>query len=141
MMSRDIRDMSTVHDLKPQPQAQHKRRVLVVDDNLDAVHSMAMLIKMYGHEVQFAINALAAIDVARTFKPDVILLDVNLPDFNGDDIARQIRWEPGLEKTRMIAITGKGDDAVRQRVLAAGCEAVYLKPLNPATLESILASA
>jgi CheY-like chemotaxis protein len=129
--------MSSVHSLKPNPQ--RKRRVLVVDDNLDAVHSMAMLIKMYGHEVQFAINAFAAIDIARSFRPDVILLDVNMPCFGGDDVARQIKWEPGLENTRMIAITGNPDDEVRARVLKAGCEALFAKPVAPALLEDLLA--
>ena len=125
-----------LHSVKPN--AQPKRRVLVVDDNLDAVHSMAMLIKMYGHEVQFAINAFAAIDIARQFRPDVILLDVHLPDFKGDDIARQLRWEPGLERTRLIAITGRADDEVRDRVLKAGCEALYIKPIEPSVLEDLL---
>ena len=125
-----------LHSVKPS--AHPKRRVLVVDDNLDAVHSMAMLIKMYGHEVQFAINAFAAIDIARQFRPDVILLDVHLPDFKGDDIARQLRWEPGLERTRLIAITGRADDEVRDRVLKAGCEALYIKPIEPSVLEDLL---
>src|SRR5687767_9838907 len=82
-----------------------RRRVLVVEDNLDAVHSMAMLIKMMGHECQFAINGFAALDIARTFRPEIILLDIALPDFEGYDIARQLRWEPGLEGCRIIAIT------------------------------------
>jgi CheY-like chemotaxis protein len=129
--------ISPIHSLKPS--AYPKRRVLVVDDNLDAVHSMAMLVKMYGHEVQFAINGMAALDIARSFRPDVILLDVSLPDVNGDDIARQLKWEPGLEKTRLIAITGRADDATRERVLKAGCEGIFLKPLDASVLEEILA--
>jgi CheY-like chemotaxis protein len=100
---------------------------------------MAMLVKMYGHEVQFAINGMAALDIARSFRPDVILLDVSLPDVNGDDIARQLKWEPGLEKMRMIAITGRADDATRERVLKAGCEGIFLKPLDASVLEEILA--
>jgi two-component system CheB/CheR fusion protein len=100
---------------------------------------MAMLLKAMGHEVQFAINGLAAIDVARKFRPEVILLDIGLPDFKGDDIARQLRWEPGLEHTRMIAVTGRGDDDVRRRALDAGCEQFCLKPLAPELLEEILA--
>jgi CheY-like chemotaxis protein len=113
--------------------------VLVVDDNLDAVHMMAALLRLMGHEVDFAINGFAAIDVARKFKPDVILLDIGLPDFKGDKIATQLRFEPGLEKTRIIAITGQRLDQVEGRALAAGCEAVYAKPIAPETLESLLA--
>jgi CheY-like chemotaxis protein len=115
-----------------------KRRVLVVDDNLDAVHSMAMLLKTLGHEVQFAINGFAALDVARKFRPEVILLDIGLPDFQGDDIARQLKWEPGLEGTRMIALTGRNDDEVRQRAIEAGCEQFHVKPLDMPTLEALL---
>ena len=130
--------MSTVVNLKPAPVA--KRRVLVVEDNLDSVHSMAVLLKMMGHEVEFAINGFAAMDIARRFRPEFILLDVSLPDFSGDKIARQLKYEPGLEKTRMIAITGLPLDQVKVRVLEAGCEAVYAKPIAPAVLEELLAN-
>jgi CheY-like chemotaxis protein len=58
---------------------------------------MAMLLRVMGHDVQFAINGFAAIDVARTFHPEVILLDIGLPDFRGDETARQLKFEPGLE--------------------------------------------
>jgi CheY-like chemotaxis protein len=130
--------MSAVVNLKPAPVA--KRRVLVVEDNLDSVHSMAVLLKMMGHEVEFAINGLAAMDIARRFRPEFILLDVSLPDFTGDRIALQLRYEPGLEKTRMIALTGLPMDQVKARVLEAGCEAVYAKPIAPAVLEELLAT-
>jgi CheY-like chemotaxis protein len=127
---------STVRSLRPE--AQPKRRVLVVDDDLDAVHSMAMLLKAMGHDVQFAINGLAAIDVARTFRPELILLDIGLPDFKGDEIARQLRWEPGLEKTRIVAMSGRSEDDVRQRALGAGCKDFCVKPLDAAALEAFL---
>jgi CheY-like chemotaxis protein len=130
---------ATVTSLKPNPQA--KRRVLVVDDNLDAVHSMAMLLRVMGHDVQFAINGFAAIDVARSFRPDVILLDIGLPDFRGDEIARQLKFEPGLQRTRIIAVSGSSDEETQRRVLGNGCEAFYVKPLAPFMLEEILAKA
>lgn len=127
---------ATVASLKPHPQS--KRRVLVVDDDLDTVHSMAMLLRVMGHEVQFAINGFAAIDVARRFRPEVILLDIGLPDFRGDEISRQLKFEPGLEQVRIIALTGHSDEETQRRVLQNGCEALYVKPLAPATLEEIL---
>jgi CheY-like chemotaxis protein len=126
----------TIHTLGAKLGA--KRRVLVVDDNLDAVHSMAMLLKMLGHEVQFAINGFAALDVARKFRPEIILLDIGLPDFQGDQIARQLKWEPGLERTRIIAVTGRNDDEVRQRAIEAGCEEFFVKPLDMPMLEALL---
>jgi CheY-like chemotaxis protein len=127
---------ATVVSLRPD--APPRRRVLIVEDNLDSVHSMAALIKMMGHDVRFAINGLAAIEEARHFHPDIILLDIGLPDVKGHVIARQLRFEPGLEKTRIVAITGLPDD-LRAHALDAGCEDFYRKPIDPAKLEELLA--
>lgn len=129
--------MATVHSLKPSAEA--KRKVLVVEDNLDSVHTMAVLIKSMGHEVQFAINGFAALDAARTFLPDVIFLDIGLPDFKGDEIARQLKFEPGLENVRIIALTGLPLGDVEQRARSAGCEQVFAKPINPAEIEKLIA--
>jgi CheY-like chemotaxis protein len=115
--------------------------VLVVEDNLDAVHSMAMLIKTMGHVVRFAINGFAALELAREFRPDVILLDIGLPDLQGCEIARQLKWEPGLERTRMLAISGRSDQELRRQALDAGCDELLVKPLDPSLLEEILGDA
>jgi CheY-like chemotaxis protein len=115
-----------------------RRRVLIVEDDLDSVHSMAMLIRMMGHEVQFAINGFAAIDIARNYRPDIVLLDLGLPDFSGDHIATQLRYEPGLEHTRIIAISGLPEQHLEQRALKAGCAEFYRKPIDPAKLEEVL---
>jgi CheY-like chemotaxis protein len=129
--------MASVTNLRPVPDL--KRRVLVVEDDLDSVHSMTTLIRMMGHEVQFAINGFAAIDVARTYRPDIMIVDIGLPDFNGDQLARQLRYEPGLEKIRMIAISGLPQENLEQRALKAGCAEFYRKPIDPAKLEELLA--
>jgi CheY-like chemotaxis protein len=93
-----------------------ERAVLVVEDDLDSVHSMALLIKMMGHEVQFAINGMAALDIARTFRPDIVILDIGLPDFEGDHIARQLSASsPGLENTQLIAISGLPEEHLESR--------------------------
>ena len=128
--------MATVTNLRPL--AETKRRVLVVEDNLDSVHSMATLIRMMGHDVQFAINGLAAIDIARTYRPDIILLDIGLPDVKGDHIARQLRFEPGLENTRIIAMSGLPEERLEDRARKAGCEEFYRKPIDPTKLEELL---
>jgi CheY-like chemotaxis protein len=127
---------ATVHPLKPG--VAPKRRVLVVEDNLDSVHSMATLVKMMGHEVQFAINGFAALDIARSFRPDIILLDIGLPDFNGCDIARQLRWEEPLKNTRFVAISALPAEQYRQAALDAGCHEFYAKPIDPSVLEDLL---
>ena len=131
--------MATIHSLRGGEPPQPTRRVLVVEDNLDSVHSMAVLLRMMGHEVQFAINGFAALDIARKFKPDVVLLDLSLPDFNGCEIAQQLKWEPGMEKARLIAISALPIAQARQRALEAGCEAFYAKPIEPGLLERLLA--
>ena len=121
--------MATLHRLKQNPPP--RKRVLVVEDDLDSVHSMAMLIKMMGHEVQFAINGFAALDIARSFRPDIVILDIGLPDFEGDHIARQLRYEPGLEHTQLIAISGLPEEHLEEKALRAGCGEFYRKPIDP----------
>jgi CheY-like chemotaxis protein len=128
--------MVTVRNLRPAPQV--KRRVLVVEDNLDSVHSMTILIRMMGHECQFAINGFAALDIARQFRPDVILLDIGLPDFKGFDIARQLRWEPEFQTTRFIAVSALPAQQYKQAALDAGCTDFYPKPIDPNVLEELL---
>jgi two-component system CheB/CheR fusion protein len=90
------RTLATVHPLKTG--AALKRRVLVVEDNLDSVHSMAVLVKMMGHEVEFAINGFAALEVARKFRPDIVLLDIGLPDFDGCKIRSTAKVGTGFRE-------------------------------------------
>ena len=131
--------MATLHRIKPNPAP--KRRILVVEDDLDSVHSMAMLIKMMGHEVQFAINGMAAIDIARTFRPDIIILDIGLPDFKGDHIARQLRFEPGLENTQFIAISGLPEERMSMLGFPAARSAFQRaskSPVRPGTSSTLM---
>jgi CheY-like chemotaxis protein len=129
----------TLTVVNPRSNPAPMRRVLVVDDNLDAVHSMAFLLREQGHDVQFAINGFAAIEIARKFRPEVILLDIALPDFSGADIARQLKWEPGLEKALIVAVSGHSDELHRRKALDAGCSEYHVKPLDTTVLEAILA--
>jgi CheY-like chemotaxis protein len=131
--------MSNVHNLRAI--AEVRRRVLVVEDNLDAVHSMALLVRMMGHDVRFAINGFAALEVARQFRPDVILLDIGLPDFTGCEIARQLKWEPHLGHTRIFAISALPERDYKQAALDAGCEEFYSKPMDVVRLEALLQTA
>ena len=99
---------------------------------------MATLIKTLGHDVQFALTGFAAIRIASSFRPEIVLLDIGLPDTKGDKVAKQIKSERGLENVRIIAITGRSEDEDRRRALAAGCEDYRIKPLDPAVLEQLL---
>jgi CheY-like chemotaxis protein len=70
-----------------------------------------------------------------------VIVDFNLPDFKGDKLATQLKFEPGLENARLIALTGRPDDETKQRALAAGCQDFYIKPMAPSVLEKILQDA
>jgi two-component system CheB/CheR fusion protein len=137
--SRPDEPKGTIHPLKAA--AAQKRRVLVIEDNLDSVQSMAILVKMMGHEVEFAINGYAALAVARRFRPHIVLLDIGLPDFNGCKIAEQLRWEPDFQDTRFIAISALPAQLHRQAALDAGCTDFFPKPIDPKVLEKILGDA
>ena len=113
------------------------RRVLIVDDNLDYVHSLTALLRAMGHQVNFAINATVALSVAQSFRPDLVLLDVGLPDGDGRLLAEQLRSEAGLEDISIVCVTGRVDEVPR-RSLEAGCDAHYLKPIDAALIESLL---
>ena len=118
---------------KPAP-----KRVLVVEDNLDAVHLLAILVRSMGYEADFAINGYAALEVAKRFRPDIVLLDLALPDVSGWTVARQLRQAPESSNARIYAVTGHYGAAERGRSLAAGCDEHLLKPLDPARLEKLL---
>ena len=114
------------------------RRILVVDDNLDAAQSLAMLLQMDGHETALAHDGRRALEMAKSFNPEVILLDIGLPLLNGYEVARQVRGQPGGEAIKLIAVTGWGQDQDRQQALAAGFDYHLTKPLDPARLSSLL---
>jgi DNA-binding response OmpR family regulator len=90
------------------------RRVLIVDDNLDTTRSYVLLLRSMGHEVQYAINGYAALGLARTFRPEVVLLDIGLPDFDGCELAQLIRNELGSERVRILAVTGRSRPVARR---------------------------
>jgi len=115
-----------------------RRRVLVIDDSLDYLRSMVLLLRSMGHYANFAINATAAIPVARRFRPDVVLLDVGLPDGDGRLLAEQLRKEAGLGDIQIVCVTGRMHEDPR-RSIEAGCDAHYVKPLDSPTLHRVLA--
>lgn len=114
------------------------KRVLIIEDNLDAVHSMALLLRDMGHEVEYALDGYAGIEAAWRFRPEFILLDLGLPGLDGFDVCRRLKRELGLAYCRVIAITGYAEDEYRIRSKAAGCEMHLIKPVPPRVLEELL---
>lgn len=116
-------------------------RVLVVDDNTDAAQSLAMLLRCQGHEATVAYEGQTALDVAATRKPEVILLDIGLPDMDGFEVCRRLRQQAGLEQAMLVALTGYGQDEDRRRSQEAGFHAHLVKPVEMDQLEALLARA
>jgi PAS domain S-box-containing protein len=116
-----------------------RRRVLVADDNLDAAESLAMLLTMMGHEVRAANDGAQAVEQADQFRPDLILMDVGMPKLDGLQAATQIRSFAWGASPVIVALTGWGQEADRQRSKAAGCDEHLVKPLDFERLSELLA--
>lgn len=129
--------MSAVSDIRPN--LARKRRVLVIEDNIDGARLLAALIHTMGHEVDYAINGYAALKMVDTFQPDVLIVDLALPDMTGWAVARELRKRPGGDSLRMYATTGRYGEEGRQRSLAVGFDEHLLKPVDPAVIEKLLA--
>jgi CheY-like chemotaxis protein len=118
-----------------------KRRILVVDDNLDAALSLSRLIALLGHDVNVARDGNSALFIARSMRPDFVLLDIGLPGSDGFQVAEALRREPGLGTLKIIAITGRGEEEDRERSQQAGIDYYLLKPVDIPFLESLLGKA
>jgi CheY-like chemotaxis protein len=116
-------------------------RILVVDDNLDAAHTLSLFLRASGHTVEVVYCALDAIDVAAVFKPQVCLLDIGLPDIDGNELARRLRALPDMENATLIAATGYGRQQDREQARQAGFDHYLVKPLNTLQLGDLLAQA
>ena len=106
------------------------RRIAIADDNHIAVQSAAMLLQLLGCQVKTAEDGLAAIGLAKRFRPDAMLLDIGMPKLNGYDACRAIRELPGGDQMVLIAISGWGEDGARRRTQEAGFDAHMVKPVN-----------
>jgi len=114
------------------------RRVLVVDDNQDAVDILADLLALLGHDVRTAADGPSGIAVAAEFLPDIVLCDIGLPLMDGYEVVADLRARPEFALTRFIALTGYGRDEDRQRSHAAGFHAHLVKPFDLARLAVLL---
>jgi signal transduction histidine kinase/ActR/RegA family two-component response regulator len=116
-------------------------RILLVDDNVDAVHTLQLFLHSAGHAVEVAYSAGDALALARLMVPEVCLLDIGLPDFDGNELAHRLRQLPQAAGATLIAMTGYGRQQDRDAAMAAGFDHYLVKPVNTTQLADILAAA
>jgi CheY-like chemotaxis protein len=136
------RDAAAPRDLPSLPLrdgVKRGHRILLADDNRDALDSLATLLQCDGHEVHTAADGAEALAVAAGCHPDVVLLDIGMPKLDGYEVARRIRAEPWGKGTILIALTGWGQDEDRRRSREVGFDSHLVKPLDPQALATLLA--
>ncbi len=116
-------------------------RILIVDDNKDAAHSLGLLLRMLGNEVQTANDGPTALEVLESYRPTVVLMDLGMPGMDGYEVARRARELPQCKDVLFIALTGWGQEEDRQRTREAGFDHHLLKPVNVGALEVLLTEA
>jgi PAS domain S-box-containing protein len=114
------------------------RRILVVDDNRDGADSLALMLELAGNKVARAYDGLEALQVAKSFRPQIVLMDVGMPQLNGLEATRQLRAEEWGRNIAIIALTGWGQDSDKQRTRDAGCDGHLVKPVALTDLELLL---
>ena len=135
---KDLRDAGAGAVSEKAAKAVNRKRVLVVEDNLDAARALAMLVADMGHATECATRGSSALALAKRFKPDVVLLDIGLPDVDGFDVCSQLKADPETMHVRVIVITGYAQDEYRIRAKAAGCDVHLIKPASTRVLEELL---
>jgi CheY-like chemotaxis protein len=126
---------------KSEPQPARPRRALriaIVDDNQDAANALRLLLESDGHEVRVAGDGVSGLALAREYRPDYLLLDIGLPRLNGYDIAAELRADPNMKCTTIVAVTGYGQLHDRSRTAAVGFDHHLTKPVEYSTLQRLL---
>ena len=113
--------------------------ILVVDDNVDAAESLALLLRLEGHDVRVAHDGPAALAAVEAEPPDLLFLDIGMPVMNGYDVAQRLRQRPGLGHLLLVAMTGWGQEEDRRRSQEAGFDHHLVKPVEPDALHQLLA--
>jgi PAS domain S-box-containing protein len=116
-----------------------RRRILVVDDNMDALESLSLLVTRMGNEVCRAHDGLEALQAAERFQPEIVLMDLGMPNLDGYEAARRMRQEPWGRAVTLVATTGWGQDDDRRRSAEAGFDRHLVKPIDVAELRELLA--
>ena len=116
------------------------RRILVADDNLDSLETLAQLLQLRGHEIYKAADGVQALEAATRTRPDLVLLDIGMPGMDGYEVARRIRSQPWGREATLVALTGWGQENDRRRSREAGFDSHCIKPLDMQRLLNLLAS-
>jgi CheY-like chemotaxis protein len=123
-----------------EPPAGGPMRVLVVDDNRDAANSLALLVRLWGHEARVAYGGADGLHAAVEFRPQAAFLDVEMPGMHGGQLAQAIRATPGLEKILLVAASGSDPDDPRLAPYVTLFDDFVRKPYNLPRLEALLAA-
>jgi CheY-like chemotaxis protein len=126
-------------ETSPLSPASSGQRLLIVDDKEDAAASLAMLLRLQGHEVSVASSGAAALELLDEYRPAMIFLDIGMPGLDGYEVARRIRRLPGQDNMTLIALTGWGQPEDRRRSKEAGFDHHLVKPSEPRVVEELLA--
>jgi CheY-like chemotaxis protein len=110
----------------------------VVDDLNDTARSLAMFLRLTGHEVSTAADGLEAVKAAARFRPDLVFLDIGLPGLDGYEACRRIRALPSGDRVVLVAVTGWGQEDDRRRAIDAGFDDHLVKPVDPAGIEQVM---
>src|SRR5579871_1778396 len=113
-------------------------RILLAEDGADSAESMALLLRMYGHEVKVAGDGLTALETARVYHPDVLLLDIGLPRMDGYEVAKRLRECHCKKRPFIIAVTGFGMEADLRHSAESGIDLHLVKPVDPEQLQALL---
>jgi len=117
-----------------------KLRILVVDDNVDSAHTLSLLLDLMGHTTDTALDGLEALRLIERTRPEVVLLDIGLPELSGYDVARRIRDKSYGKAITLVALSGWGQESDKQKAKDAGFDVHLTKPVDFTTLENLLAS-
>ena len=122
------------------PTTEKTLRVLIVDDNRDGADALGLLVEALGNQVHVTYGGMQALDVATAFQPDLMLVDLIMPDMDGCDLVMRLRQIPAFAHTNIVAITGLKDEKYKALALKAGCDTVLIKPAALTEIKTVLAS-
>jgi signal transduction histidine kinase len=139
-LPRAVDERPSVLETCAAPYSGEQRRILVVDDNADGADLLVSVLGMTGHEVRSASDGAQALETAKGMAPDLVILDIGLPDIDGWEVARRLRLMPQGQKATLVALTGWGSDEAKQKSREAGFDLHLTKPVDPRRLLELVST-